>query len=198
MNNNDAAVAQRLKSSLTRTMKLSHHFVINPVVVFAETADAPGQGECLALAAIAELKGRGHRVAALWQSAADDVSARDMADTSIDVEQSWTVVTKQTAAQVTLKALIDMLGSEYDIIVASGFGIQKFPTFIATTDVRAAVRLRPPNAIGFVSEAEADAWTQRFSPNDIERIVDKIEEQVIKPYLASKEVSFTIDTKRGI
>jgi hypothetical protein len=173
MTDTTVGVIQKLQSAMTRTLKLSHHYVVNPVIDFEVAEDAPQVTLEIVDQVIAELEGRGRSVAT-------------------------PVITRQTAGDTPLMTLIEGLEGDFDVIITTGFGDTVFPKLVICADIQKAICQRFTNAIGYISDGEADAWMPAFSPGNAAAIATKIEEHIIEPYLASREISFTANRNKTV
>lgn len=171
MTDTTVGVIQKLQSAMTRTLKLSHHYVINPVIDFEVATDTPSTTQEIIDQVIAELEGRGRSVAK-------------------------PVITRQIAGDTPLMTLAEGLEGDFDVIISTGFGETMFPKLVICADIQKALRQRFTNAIGYISDGVAEAWMPAFSPDDVAAIAAKIEEHVIEPYLASREISFTANRSK--
>ena len=164
---------------------------------------------------IRELKSRGYRVATIKHSPQEldfDESGKDSwrhiqagseatAFSSVDK----IVIIKPTIQEATLDEVVNLIGEDYDIIMAEGFKQGNAPKIEVHRKDSGGTIEGLKKLIAIVTDETLETKVRKFSPEDIGALVDLLEKGFIKPqserislYVNNMPITLTLFPKQFI
>ena len=139
---------------------------------------------------VSEFKQRGYRVATLKHSPQGFELDQAKKDSWRHVNAGSDAVVISSARQLALlksqdhdaplEELLDLIGEDFDIVLAEGFKKASAPKIeVYREGSKSGLVCPPEELIAVVSDLPVDAGIPRFSPEDISPIADLIEESVV-------------------
>ncbi len=183
-----AQIQARLRRVLSQPMATPAELAAYRLVGFEVVSGVPTGAENLVPQVIAELKRRGHTVGHIMRYGINTVpeayrttpeQRAQGSDAMLVVTPEATTLTRMVAAEPSLVELADAVGP-CDIVVCEGFDYQPIPRIIITRKVQEAFNRGLPCIVAYVACQDTEAAIPRFSPLDIDGIVDKIERDIMK------------------
>ena len=183
-----ARIQQRLRAQLSQPVVSAASVAQRHVIGFEVVSGIPTGAENLVPEVVAELKGRGHRVARVMRYGcntvppayqADPSQACYRADANLVVTPERCVLTSEHAAEPSLPELLDRLGEGYDVVIVEGFEYAPVPKVLVTRKVQEGFNLGLPNIVAYVACKDAGALIPLFSPLDVGGIASMIERDIM-------------------
>lgn len=139
---------------------------------------------------ISEFKKRGYRVATLKHSPQGFELDQAKKDSWRHVDAGSDAVVISSARQLALlkpqdhdaplEELLDLIGEEFDIVLAEGFKKSGAPKIeVRREGVKAGLVCPPEELIAVVTDLPVDAGIPHFSPEDVSPIADLIQERIM-------------------
>ncbi len=148
-------------------------------------------------ALIADLRSRGYRVATIKHAPRELSFDRPYKDSwrhikagseaTLIVSARQIVLIKPTLSELPLNEAVQLLGAEYDILLAEGFKQSDAPKIKVCKGPEDGSVFGLKNLIAIVSRTPVESRVRSFSPNDIDRLVDFLEEMFLKPWREAKD-----------
>jgi molybdopterin-guanine dinucleotide biosynthesis protein B len=140
---------------------------------------------------IRELKSRGYRVATIKHSPQEsdfDESGKDSwrhiqagSEATAVSSPDKVVMIKPIAQEATIDEVVNLLGEDYDIILAEGFKRGSTPKIEVHRKDSGALIEGLKKLIAVVTDEPLETRIRQFSPEDIGALVDLLEKGFIKP-----------------
>ncbi len=160
-----------------------------PAIVAIVGASESGK-TTLIEALIANLKSRGYRVATIKHVPRELSFDRPYKDSwrhiragseaTLIVSAGQAVLVKPTLSELSLNEAARLLGSEYDILLAEGFKQSDAPKIKVCKGSEDGSAVQLKNVIAIVSGRQIESGVRSFSPNQVDRIADFLEEMFLK------------------
>ena len=179
MDANVRAIQERLRKQFSTSMVPGQRFEDVPLMVFDEVAGLPTGGEAFVGNLVAQLKGRGWRVAHIVRQLTEDEggAAADgpVADACVTVGPDRLTVSRPVPPEDALDAAIDAVREGYDIVIGQNFGFAIVPRVLLTRRVQEGFNLGLPNVVAYVSDGQLDVAIPHFTALEVERMADFVE-----------------------
>lgn len=174
------AIQQRLRQQFGSAMAPGQRFDDVPIVTFDEVAGLPAGGEAFVARLLAELKGRGWRVAHVVRSLSDASSAEaaevPVVDAKITVEPGRLTVSRAIAQDEALNTAMDAVREGFDIVIGQNFGFALVPRVLMTRRVQEGFNLGLPYMVAYVSDVPLDVAIPHFTALDVEAVANFVED----------------------
>jgi len=140
---------------------------------------------------IARLKSRGYKVGTIKHALANlsfDKAYKDSwrhiqagSAATLILSSTQLVLIKPVLHELTLGEAAQLLGADYDILLAEGFKQSEVPKIKLYRDSEGANAFDLKNLIAVVTEKPIECGVRNFSPKAIDELVDFLEENFLKP-----------------
>jgi molybdopterin-guanine dinucleotide biosynthesis protein MobB len=153
---------------------------------------------------ITELKSRGYRIATaknVYHRVVFDEPGKDSwrhiqagSEATAVSSSEKVILIKPVKDVVKLADIVRLLGEDYDIIIAEGFKQSKVPKIEVHRKEVSTPLVNLQNLIAIVTNEPLKTEARLFSFNDIKKIADFIEKEIIKP--AQDKLSIYVNNNR--
>ena len=140
---------------------------------------------------VAELKGRGYRVATVKHSTHSfemDHQGKDSwrhtqagSDAVVISSPKKLALIRAQDHDATIEEILGLIGPEYDIVITEGFKKGPAPKIeVHRRGLEGGLICSPEELLAIVTDEPLQAGVLRFSPQDVEAIADLIEQRLIR------------------
>ena len=164
---------------------------------------------------VRELKSRGYRVATIKHSPQEsdfDKPGKDSwrhiqagSDATAVSAPDRIVLIKPVTQEATIDEVVNLIGEDYDIILAEGFKQGNAPKIAVHRKDNGALIKGLKKVIAVVTDETLETKVRQFSPEDISALVDLLEKGFIKPqserislYINNMPITLTLFPKQFI
>jgi len=140
---------------------------------------------------VAELKGRGYRVATVKHGVHSfemDKEGKDSwrlaqagSDAVVISSPQKLAVIKRQDHDATIEEILGLIGDDFDIVLTEGFKRDRAPKIeVHRKGLEGGLICSPEELLAIVTDEPLQAGVLRFSPQDVEAIADIIEQRLIR------------------